>query len=543
MSPPIAAIDVGTHSFHIVIASADFRGNLRIYTRKRKVVRLGSSGGDMKYIEPEAAERGIEALKGFATMAREAKAAVTRAVATSAVREALNKTEFLNRVRQETGIHVEVISGIEEGRLIYLGALSGLPILHKRALVIDIGGGSTETVIGYGGDPVFVHSIKLGAIRLTKRFFHEDSVTNERVRLCREYIKGEWSPTFQSLLGHGFETVVGTSGTIHALAAMALVAKGKEVPDLINDLPVSREELLSAIEAVLKAPSRRHRQSLPGMDPSRADIIPAGALILEQAILGLNIRDVVVSGSALREGLLFDTIEKQKNLQAHHSLSHLRSETVHQMCERYKVRKAHTEHVRDMALQLFDDLEPLHKLNYTEREFLEAAALLHDVGHYISSDQHHKHSYYIIRNSAMPGFTDEEAELIANIARYHRKSHPKETHDNFQQLSSEWRSVVRLLAGMLRIAEGLDRRQLQAVRRVHAVCKESSIELHLLANLPSTIPDIELWSAQHRKGLLEEALGKRIVVFLDETCGGCRKTNFALKVNGALSSCHRPKAE
>lgn len=509
-APVIAAIDVGTNSFHLVVASVNNRGILNIYSRDKEVVRLGSSGKDMKYIQPDAMERGIKTLEHFVALAQSYKCEI-RAVATSAVREALNKDEFIAAVFNETGIEIEVISGPEEARLIYIGALHALPILEKNALVIDIGGGSTETVIGYHGEVKYVKSAKLGAIRLTKQFFNEDKTTEEEINLCRAYIKGEWFPIMKNLRETGFDTVVGTSGTIQNIATMVLTAKNERIPDVLNGLTIDQKDILDIIKKITKARTNKQRAEIPGIDPDRVDIILAGALILEYIIQALDIEKIIISSYALREGVVFDTVQKKEAIQEFKHLSHLRYETIRNLCHVYKVNMEHAEHIKKLSLQLFDDLQSLHKLSCIERELLEAASYLHDIGYTISHDQHHKHSYYIISQCIMPGFTNNEAEIIANIARYHRKSHPKKKHENFQNLTMEHKQAVMILAGILRIAEGIDRRQLQLVESVNAEINKNDIKMNLFPDKSKEIsPDIELWGANRRKLLLEETLGKQI---------------------------------
>lgn len=505
--PLIAAIDVGTNSFHMVIASVNKRGMMTIKGREKVMVRLGSSGGDMKWIQPDALIRGVEALKVFAALAKTENAKI-RAVATSATREANNQKEFLDLVKTETGIEIQVISGPEEGRLTFLGVMHALPIKNQKALVIDIGGGSTETTVGHKGEVKYVQSVKLGAIRLTKQFFDKDNVTQEDIDACRNFIKGNWAPTIKRVLETGFETVIGTAGTIQNLAIMALASKNIPIPEIINGLAVTREDLLEVINKIIAAKSTAEREMLPGIDPKRADIILAGALIVEFAIINLNIQKLLISIYGLREGIVFDTVIKNQAIQEFHNMSHLRYETVHNLCKVYGVDLVHAEHVKIIALQIFDELQGLHNLNWSERELLEAASLLHDVGYHISHDQHHKHSYYLIEHSVMPGFTNSESAIIANIARYHRKSHPKKKHDNFSPLQPDQQRIVRILAGILRIAEGIDRRQIQAVKSVKAQFNKNSINMSLYQNTANIYPDIELWGAMRRKTLLEETFSR-----------------------------------
>jgi exopolyphosphatase/guanosine-5'-triphosphate,3'-diphosphate pyrophosphatase len=240
------------------------------------------------------------------------------------------------------------------------------------------------------------------------------------------------------------------------------------------------------------------------MEAKRVDVIVAGSIILEQALLGLGIDELRISSYALREGIVFDTVQKDDDIRRFHHLAHLRYESVDHVCELYRVRRPHADHVKNLAVRLFDGLRMLHGYGDRELELLEAAALLHDVGFHIGADQHHKHSEYIIRNSAMPGFTNDETEIIASIARYHRKSHPKKKHATFMALTLEEQQVVRVLAAILRIAEGLDRRQQQLVQRIRVDVSSDGIDMYLV--VPNGLADMELWGAERRKELLEETL-------------------------------------
>ncbi|MDQ1265896.1 MAG: exopolyphosphatase / guanosine-5-triphosphate,3-diphosphate pyrophosphatase, partial [Bacteroidota bacterium] len=457
----------------------------------------------------DAILRGIIALREYSALARTHKAEI-RSVATSAVREAINQNEFLDRVKSETGIDIEVVSGTEEGRLIYNGVVHALPIFSKSTLVIDIGGGSTETIIGKGGNIIYVNSEKLGAIRCSRRFFPDGINKKKDIESCRDFIKGDWTPTLKRLLQTGFENVVGTSGTIVNIAIMALAAKEKPIPEVINGLCVSRDDLLSVIKNLVSAESTEERVKLPGIDPQRADIITAGALILEAAIMNLNIQKLHISSYALREGIVFDTIEKKKAISEFRNLSNLRYDSVASVCQKYNIDIEHAKLVKDFAIQIFDELQNLHGLGNSERELLEAASFLHDVGYFISHDQHHKHSYYIIKNCMMPGFTNDESELIAHIARYHRKSHPKKKHEEFAVLPPDKQKIVCILAGILRIAEGVDRRMLGAVKNLKINKLNGDIHITLIPKSESLYPDIELWGADRRKPLLEETIAKKI---------------------------------
>lgn len=508
-SPLIAAIDVGTNSFHMIIASVSSKGILKIHSRAKETVRLGSSAKDMKHIEPDAVKRGIATLRRFASAAEEAKATI-RAIGTSAVREALNREQFIEQVEEETGIVIEVVSGLEEARLIYTGAIHALPIIDKQYAVFDIGGGSTEFIIGKAGERLFTHSAKIGHIRMTQRFFPDGKITPKAVKECRDYIRGDLVSSFDSMKEIGFEGIAGCSGTVQAIASMIAIKKQGRIPEQLNGYIISKRDLVNVVEDILSASTPKQRTLIPGMDSGRADVIVGGSLILERIFEGLNISKLTLSAYALREGVLFDTVQKQQSIEKFHHLSNLRSESVYHICEEYRANIKHSEHVKDLSIQLFDSLSQFHNYGDNERELLEAAALLHDVGYHISPEQHHKHTYYLIKNCVLPGFTNDETELIANIARYHRKSHPKRKHENFSHLTPEEQQLVKVLAGILRIAEGLDRRLFRMVEKLHYSIEKKSVNFVLTCRDNSYSPEIEVWAANRRKDLLEQALNVSI---------------------------------
>ena len=515
-APLIAAIDVGTNSIHLIVASVNNRGMLMVHQREKESVRLGSSTGkDMKHLQEDAIERGVETLKNFAKLARSAKAEIF-AAATSAVREAENKFEFIDRVKTEAGIDVSVISGPEEGRLIYIGAIHALPIFTQKAFVIDIGGGSTETIIGKNGEIRFVHSAKLGSIRITKNFFPDFISTSSKIKKCREFIKGVWTPISERAKETGFEVAIGTSGTITNIVMIAHALKGETLPDISNGYAASKKDLLKAISKIIHTKTVEERMQIPGMDPKRADIILGGALILERAILELDIKQIILSTYALREGLVFDTMQKKKLDNSEHNLAQLRYETILSLCNHYQVKMPHAESVKQIALTMFDDLKKLHKLGPNDREIMEAAAMLHDVGYFISHDQHHRHSYYLISQSVMQGFNNDESEMIALISRYHRKSVPKRKHPEYAILSEEKQYKLKVMAGILRIAEGIDRRQMQIIRKVRAIIRDKKIIILLNPDPKKIAPDIELWGAARRTDLLEEVLATPIEFIVDD---------------------------
>jgi exopolyphosphatase/guanosine-5'-triphosphate,3'-diphosphate pyrophosphatase len=510
MGPDVlAAVDLGTNSVHLVVAKVE-ESRFEVIEREREMVRLGSSGGDMKRLAPDAMDRGIAALGRFRQVA-EIYGARARAVATSAVREAENQAEFLERARDEAGVDVEVISGFEEARLIHLGVLQAVPVFDRRLLVCDIGGGSTELVVGHTGDVLFSRSLKLGAIRLSQRFFPDGRSTSSAVDDCRSYVREALAPFKHRIKRLDVEVAVGSSGTIGAVFAMVAAQRDGPIPRTYNNFAISRDEIKATVRQLVKAKTVEDRTAVPGLEAKRADIILGGALILDEVVRELGVDELVYSDYALREGVLLDTWQRAHGASLHH-LSDLRRRSVLHLVDLMDEDPDHSAQMAQLALQLFDGTCIDHGLGDDSREVLEAGALLSNVGLFVSHSGHHKHSYYVIRNSEqMTGFTDSEIELIAQVARYHRKSAPKESHPEFAALGDDDKRRVRILAGMLRIAVGLDRDHGGRVEKVQ--CSTDGEHLVITA-VPHPDADIslELHAAAQRVDLLERALDRKISV-------------------------------
>jgi exopolyphosphatase/guanosine-5'-triphosphate,3'-diphosphate pyrophosphatase len=504
----LAAIDIGTNSFHLVVARTTSAVAFEIIAREKEVVRLGSGSGDMKRLAPDAIDRGIAALNRFRQIAEIAGASV-RAIATSAVREAHNRDEFLRRARDEAGIDVEVVSGIEEARLIHLGVLQDVPAADVRLLLIDIGGGSTEFVVGEGTEMLEARSLKLGAIRLSDRFFAEEPVTARQVKQCRAHVRAYLGPVVREVRRYGFDVAIGSSGTILNLAEMVRARRG-ETGRGVSNATFTRKELGKVVATLVEAPTVKARLKVPGLDARRADIIVAGAILLEEATIALDIQEMTVSDYALREGLVLDTLQRTSpsSRLIGEGTADIRTRSVARLSRLYPKEGEHAERSRTLALDLFDATAELHGLGGESRELLAAAALLANVGLAISHERHHLHSYYVIRHAEhLRGFTEREVELIAQVARYHRKSVPKAKHEVFAALSTPDQRSVRTLAGILRIAIALDRTHSGVVHGIR--CRREGKAL-VVAIRAEGDPSLELYTAEERKGLLETALGVEV---------------------------------
>lgn len=507
----LAAIDIGTNSFHLIVVKANKKGNFEIVDRAREVIRLSEGNvGDIKHINSDAMERGVKALQNFGGIAASHNAEVL-AVATSAVRESLNRDEFRSVVKEKSGIDVIVISGEEEARLIYLGMSKALPIYEKRTLCIDIGGGSTEFLIVEKGNILFSVSLKIGAVRLSQKFFPDYVIDDESVKYCRKWIEGEIYSAVKEIKKLGFELCVGSSGTIQSAGLMIKSSREDVAADfkILNNFEFSTEELNNIKKDILDRKTPEKRKKVKGLEEKRAEIIPAGILILSTIFKQLNIEKMLISEYALREGIIFNALAEFDDNQSSSEKHNVRFNSIRHLAEISNFDREHCEHVAKLSLILFDELKSLHELPKVNKEYLEAAALLHDIGYHISYGQHHKHSYYIIRNSGLLGFNDQEISVIANIARYHRKSHPKPGHTEFSSLPSKQQEVVKVLSSILRVADSFDRTHSQSVKDISIKSNELAVKFNL--NINSDNIDIELWSLERRKALFEEVFEKNII--------------------------------
>jgi exopolyphosphatase/guanosine-5'-triphosphate,3'-diphosphate pyrophosphatase len=501
----LAAIDVGTNSIHLIVAKVHpVAGRFTVLHKEKEVVRLGAGSTDMKYLTQRAMAKSIHTLRRFKMVADSLRAPV-RAVATSAVREALNQDDFLRRVKAETGIKLEITSGFEEARLIHLGVLQALPVFKKRHLMVDIGGGSSEFLVGYQRRILYNNSLKIGAVRLTQRFFASGKKSTRAVRECEKFVRGMLNPIRRSVREHDIDLTVGTSGTIANLANIIRCRRGSDNETSLNGFAFKREELVESVEEIVAAEDVEARLDIEGLDPARADIILAGAIILREVFRELGVKEMMVSEYALREGIILDTLEHFHSGRRIKHFHDLRYSNVLHLAESLHYEKGHSHQVARLALRIFDQTIPLHKLGDQEREFLEAAALLHEVGLFVSHAQHHRHSYYLVRNSELLGFTENEKEMIANIARYHRKSHPKTKHEGFSKLNADDQEVVRRLSAILRIADGLDRTHSEVVRDIRCRISGRTVHFAIRRSRKSSV-ELELWGAERKKLLFEESL-------------------------------------
>ncbi|HXY40824.1 MAG TPA: Ppx/GppA phosphatase family protein [Vicinamibacteria bacterium] len=504
----LAAIDLGTNSFHAVIVEVTPSGRFEVIDREKDMVRLGASSLVSGRLSAAAARRGLAALRKYRRIVANHRVERTIAVATSAIREAANGTAFLERVARETGFRPRIISGEEEGRLVHLAALHSVH-LPGRALVVDVGGGSVEMVLGSGSRVERIVSAKLGCLRLTERFVRSDPLSPaDEARLAGHVVQrlGEPAAGMRRL---GFDRLVGTSGTALAIGALALHEMGRRPREPLHHQVVSREAV-HRVRRLLVECDLRQRRRLPGLDPERADIVVAGAVVLDEIMAHTGASELLLCEWALREGVLLDHIHgRPRPLAAAEPHPDVRRRSVLHLGERCQFDAVHARHVTGLSLQLFDGLAGRRRLGPQARGLLEWAALLHDVGRHLSYPRHHKHTYYLVKNGGLCGFSPEEIETIALVARYHRGSRPRRHHRGYGELPRRQRRTVRLLSAMLRLAEALDRSHRQRVRSLQVTERAGRLSLSCEVRGDA---ELEREGALRHLGLLGRELGRPLAL-------------------------------
>ena len=519
----LAAIDIGTNSIHMVVVRINpALAAFTIIAKEKDTVRLGDRDPKTGNLTTEAMERSLATLRRCKDLAESLQAEQIIAVATSATREANNGQEFLQQIASETGIFVNLISGQEEARRIYLGVLSGMDFHNQPQVIIDIGGGSTELILADSHEPRFLSSTKVGAVRLSQAMVTSDPISDLELNVLRAYVRGMLERPVDEMrleIKPG-ETLrlVGTSGTIETLATIHALEKFGEVPSPLQGYTMSRKDLKEMLNSLARM-TIEQRMMIPGMSDRRAEIIVAGGVVLLEAMSLLKLDQIIICERALREGMIVDwmlshgLIESRLQLQ-----SKVRERSVLKIAHKYRVDLDHSRRVANFSLILFDRLQgQLHHWGAQERQYLWAAAILHNAGVYISHSSHHKHSYYLIRHAELLGFSEMELEAIANIARYHRKSTPKKKHLDYSKLPDNIRKLIKQLSALLRLAVALDRRQIGAIQSLECSfdSEYKKLHLHLIPANPDDDCALEMWNLAYKKNVFEAEFGVSLMATID----------------------------
>ncbi len=500
----LAAIDVGSNSVHLIIADVSPEGHIEVIDRVKEMVRLGRRSFTTGRLTPESMDMAVRTIAYFKRLADLRHVDRIRAVATSAVREAKNRTQFIRRIRRETGLAVEVIAGDEEARLIFEAARHAFGLEGGPHLLVDIGGGSAELVLVRDGKPLWLKSAKLGAARLTERFLTDDPPTAAQRKALLRHLDAEIGAAMRDARKAGVVRAIGTSGSINTLVAMARAARGEEWGRL-HGANASAEEIRRITEQLVEA-NAALRGDLPGMDAKRADQIGAAALLTDYVLRKSGAPYLTACTWALREGLLLGLMRKDGK----RPRMDARRRSVLGLATRFGGRNAHGKHVAKLALALYDATALVLGLNGKARELLEYAALLHDIGHTIDHDRHNRHSYYLIKNGELLGFDPIEIEIIALAARGHRKQGGQFYSEELRPFSASEKRTVRGLAAILRVADALDRSHFGVIKKIKTHFSPGRLTLEISSNRESA--DLEIWTTERRTDLLAKLLDRRIML-------------------------------
>ena len=504
--PRLAAVDIGTNSVRLVVAEIQPDGTYRVLDEDREMTRLGRGLAGTGKLATETMEHSLQTLGRMKAIAEGFGVQDLRAIATSAVREASNGPEFCAQAWRRLRVRVEVVSPEEEARLVFKSVARHYRLDDRLTAIVDIGGGSAEVILAAGGVIEQLHSLPLGAVRLTERYVRSDPLKNRDWKELRRAIDQEidhaiGAPPFAA------EVMIGSGGTFTNLAAMAQAERdGRITP--VRDYTLSRAELVRLLDRLRESPLAARRE-MAGLDPTRADIIVAGVAVVARLTRRLGTLRVLVNERGIRDGVLLSMIEDLPGVVAPAAPATTRLEAARRFARQCRSNERHCEHVAEVCGWLFDALRDAFALPPPGRDILQAAALLHDVGYLINHEKHHKHAYHLIMHGDLHGFSAREIELIANVARYHRRAFPKRRHRNFARLDRGERRLVRRLSGILRVADGLDRTHAQVVTGVRCRTGEGRVRVRVTATRD---PAIELDDAQRKADLFERAFRSELTL-------------------------------
>ncbi|MFZ0490448.1 MAG: Ppx/GppA phosphatase family protein [Salegentibacter sp.] len=507
----IAAIDLGTNSFHAVLVDIYPDGSFRTIDKLKEMVILAEKGLENR-LSADAMQRGLEALRRIKFLCDSQEVETILAFATSAIREAENGGDFIHRVNEEAGIKVRAISGKMEAEMIGYAVRHGVVLSEEMVLMVDIGGGSVEFIVGNKKELVFFTSLKLGVARMAAKFVHSDPITAEEINVLQDHFKEELQEVAEVVGKHKVKTIIGSSGTMENIAAMVAGRNSITAKISLNELEFPRADFLDFYEEFIQK-DRAQRLKEKELEEKRVDIINPGLVLLKYLIEVFGIEKIRISESALREGMILKFISEQKdklNLDLIANFKDPRKRSVYELLRKTNWLKDHSKHVCNFALQLFDEFQTELGLEEPDRELLEYATLMHDIGYYISYRKHHKHALYLIRNSDLLGFKEDEINIMANVARYHRKSPPAKRHKRYRQLDKKARKRVKKLSALLRIADGLDRSHYQNVRKLEIKKEEHFVKLLITTY---SDPELEIWGCLRKSKLFEEITGRKVEVY------------------------------
>ena len=506
----IGAVDLGSNSFHLVVVDAHPDGTFETLVREKEMLRLGDEVSRAGRIGDAATRKVLATLGRFRQLADAVGADEVVACATSAFREAEDSSEVVDRIALETGITVEVISGHREAELIFGAVRASVAFDRPPALCFDLGGGSLEVMVGDQGGLRWATSLKLGVARLSAELISSDPPSADDERRLRSRLTSILAPVADEVAPFEPGMAVGTSGTLCDLARMAEAHRAGSVPTSVNQLTVGRDDILAVHEEIfrLKAADRKR---LAGLDSRRVDLIPAGSMLLVTAMELFGFETLTVGEWALREGIVLDAIGHHEAADWSGDPRAIRRSSVLGLARRCNWDEAHGSQVARLAVDLFDQTAALHGLGRDDRDLLENAALLHDIGEHVATESHHKHTAYLIEHGRLRGFSPEEVGVLATLGRFHRRSDPKASFEPFGRLGAERRAEVLKLLALLRLADGLDRGHAGAVARVDTTVGDEVVRIRVVDAGDGDV-DVELWGLRRKRDLFERVFERRLEV-------------------------------
>ncbi|WP_305044025.1 Ppx/GppA phosphatase family protein [Geoalkalibacter sp.] len=504
----LAAIDIGTNSIRSIVVEARPGRDFQVLDDEKATVRLGEGLAASGEICPAAWERARDALARMLKIQQGYGVSAVEAVATSAVRQARNGAAFVAAIQDELGLAIEVISGEEEAELAFLSARSSFEMDNLHYALVDIGGGSAEIITTMGSQIEDIFSLDLGAVVLTEKFLPNDPISPEEHQRLRKHIRATLKKNLRDR-DSAVQCLIGSGGTLTTIAAMVM-AQRREQFNSFQGYEVLRSEVVHLLAMLLRKPLRE-RRAVSGLAPERADIIIAGMTVVDELMRRFGTNILKVNERGIRHGLILRSLEKYGLAPRARKPVNWRT-AVLSFARACHFHEDHADQVARLSLSMFDALAPSFELDSRQRRLLEAAALLHDVGYFINYARHHKHSYHLIRHASLFGFSPREQEIIANIARYHRRALPKKNHENLLGLSGEDRRAVARLGGILRLADGLDRRRSRVVQSI--ACRLDGERFHVHLGGAEDL-SVEIYGGESKRDLFEATFARKLALSAD----------------------------
>ncbi|MEQ1947271.1 MAG: Ppx/GppA phosphatase family protein [Bryobacteraceae bacterium] len=501
-----AAIDIGSNSIRMLAAEVGPDGKITPLAAERQVVRLGTSVFREGRLSESAINLACEALERMAASFPRLELLGIRAVGTAALRDASNQPEFLARAQTILGTPVEIISGLEEARLVHLGVQSQWPHTKQRILIADVGGGSAELILSEDGHIVDSYSKPLGAVRLTELFLKSDPPTPKELIRLQRYVQERIASAALRISAKKIDRMIATSSTAAAVVCAANRIR-RSRRDAADRVPATAGQVRKLCRELSQL-SLAERRSVTGIGPKRAEIIIAGVTVLREFVEAFHVPKLYYSAAGVRDGIIADLAHRKVGLEQTR-LDAERRRLVQGLSRRYGIAAKHVGKVAHLSSSLFQALRRVHGLSPEYGQLLEASAYLYNIGHFVNESRHHRHSFYLVANTDLAGFSEQERMIVAHLCRYHRKSLPQPSHPEFQSMDSNSRRAVVLMTPLLRLAVALDCSQEQLVDDVEITVEDRTVVLNLVSRGDL---DVEQWHAEQVAPVFREVLGKQLVI-------------------------------